>query len=134
MGGYPAQPMGCYPAQPMGDYPAQPMGYAAQPPPYSAQPPYPGPGGYAPQPQPYNASNGGIIQPGQPVAQTEPFPKVEEMPGQFGASFSDKAIRHAFIRKVYLILMVQLLITLGFVSLFTFHEGVGLWVRRNRWA
>ncbi|CAL4060987.1 unnamed protein product [Meganyctiphanes norvegica] len=155
MGGYPAQPMGGYPAQPMGGYPAQPMGYAAQPPPYSAQPQYPGPGGYVlpgqaighqqywgqpnvqymvpPPPQPYNASNGGLIQSGQPP-QTDPFPKDTEMPGQFGASFGDKAIRHAFIRKVYLILMCQLLITLGFVSLFTFHEGISLWVRRNQWA
>lgn len=137
MGGYPAQPMGGYPAQP-GGYPAQPMGYpAAVPPPYTAQPNFSGPAGYAgpaaQPPQPYNASNGGLIQPGQPP-QTEPFPKDNEMPGQFGASFGDKAIRHAFIRKVYLILMCQLLITLGFVSLFTFHDGVKLWVRRNSWA
>jgi len=132
--GYPAQPAG-YPAQPMGGYPSQPMGYVAQPPPYTAQPAYAGPhltGGYAPPPQPYNASNGGLIQPGQP--QTEPFPKMDETPGQFGASFGDKAIRHAFIRKVYLILMCQLLVTLGFVALFTFHQDVKLWVRRNSWA
>lgn len=75
-----------------------------------------------------NASGGGCpIQPG-PGAMGTPgmnagFPKndAEALPEHFGASFSDKAIRNAFIRKVYLILMAQLLVTLCFVSLFTFQ-------------
>lgn len=52
----------------------------------------------------------------------------------FGSSFSDKAVRMAFIRKVYLILMVQLLVTFGFVCLFslvkpikTFIQTTGSW-------
>lgn len=52
----------------------------------------------------------------------------------FGNSFSDKAVRHAFIRKVYLILMVQLLVTFGFVCLFSlvapikqFIQTTGSW-------
>ncbi|XP_071152449.1 protein lifeguard 2-like [Mytilus edulis] len=52
----------------------------------------------------------------------------------FGSSFSDKAVRMAFIRKVYLILMVQLLVTFGFVCLFSlvkpiknFIQTTGIW-------
>ena len=64
-------------------------------------------------------SGGGPFQPGTNT--TPEGPKPEDMPEAFGASFSDKAIRMAFIRKVYLILMTQLLVTLGIVSLFTFQ-------------
>ncbi|TKS71542.1 Protein lifeguard 2 [Collichthys lucidus] len=41
-----------------------------------------------------------------------------EMEAQF--VFDDKTIRRTFIRKVYAILMVQLLVTVGIVSLFSF--------------
>lgn len=37
------------------------------------------------------------------------------------AGFSDKAIRAAFVRKVYGILMIQLLFTLGLTGLFVFE-------------
>ncbi|CAL1263715.1 unnamed protein product [Larinioides sclopetarius] len=43
---------------------------------------------------------------------------------EFGGSFSEKNIRMAFIRKVYAILMVQLAITFGFISLFVYNENV----------
>ncbi|XP_071034899.1 protein lifeguard 1 [Parasteatoda tepidariorum] len=43
---------------------------------------------------------------------------------EFGSSFSEKAIRMAFIRKVYSILMVQLAITVGFICLFIYNESV----------
>ncbi|KAL8593463.1 hypothetical protein ACOMHN_000778 [Nucella lapillus] len=49
----------------------------------------------------------------------------------YSSSFSDKAIRRAFIRKVYLILTTQLLVTLGFIALFIFVEPVKNWVRRE---
>jgi len=39
-------------------------------------------------------------------------------------SFSDKNIRRAFIRKVYAILMVQLLITGGIIALFLYEENI----------
>lgn len=45
-----------------------------------------------------------------------------------GHSFSDKAIRQAFIRKVFLILMAQLAVTVGFISLFIFCEPIKNWV------
>lgn len=67
----------------------------------------------------YNASGGDLPYQDGNRGRDE-LPK-EIVPNQFGASFSEKAVRHAFIRKVYLILMVQLLITLGIVSLFTFQ-------------
>jgi FtsH-binding integral membrane protein len=45
--------------------------------------------------------------------------------------FSDASIRQGFIRKVYGILMVQLLVTTGFIALFLFYEPIGLWTRTN---
>ncbi|RXG73975.1 Protein lifeguard 1 [Armadillidium vulgare] len=47
--------------------------------------------------------------------------------------FSDKSIRHGFIRKVYLILCGQLTITFGLVALFTLSEGVKAFARNNQW-
>ena len=38
-----------------------------------------------------------------------------------GFDFSDQSIRKGFIRKVYSILFVQLLVTLAFISFFVFH-------------
>lgn len=54
-----------------------------------------------------------------------------------GGGWDSLSIRHAFIRKVYLILAVQLLITTGIVSVFTFVQPVKSFVRRNQavyWA
>ena len=57
--------------------------------------------------------------------------------GNFGASggigFSDKAIRRGFIRKVYGILSLQLIVTFGIIMLFTHVEGLRLYARRNKW-
>ncbi|XP_034102281.1 protein lifeguard 2 isoform X2 [Drosophila sulfurigaster albostrigata] len=46
-------------------------------------------------------------------------------------AFDDQSIRKGFIRKVYLILMTQLLITFGIVCVFTFSKGSQEWVQRN---
>ncbi|XP_042207040.1 protein lifeguard 3-like isoform X2 [Homarus americanus] len=142
--GYPTQPGYAappnYSSQPATAFPPYP------PPPYSTQPGFAGqPGAYddfpgngdtstdITQAQPvYDASGGGFpIQDGN---RGDAVPKEEVLPDQFGGSFSDKAIRHAFIRKVYLILMVQLLITLCIVSLFTFHAGVRTFVQKHMWV
>ncbi|EDW01328.1 protein lifeguard 1 isoform X1 [Drosophila grimshawi] len=48
-------------------------------------------------------------------------------------AFDDQTIRKGFIRKVYLILMMQLLITFGFVSVFTFSEATQKWAQTNYW-
>lgn len=136
--GYPTQPGGVYPPPAPGAYQPPATGvYPPQaPPPYTAQPGFGGqPGGYA-QPV-YNASGGGFpIQDGagHRGGDAAGVPKDDILPAQFGGSFDDKAIRHAFIRKVYLILMVQLLLTLIIVSLFTFHAGVRSFVQHNTWV
>jgi len=46
-------------------------------------------------------------------------------------AFSDKSIRRAFIRKVYSILMVQMLITSGFIALFLFYSPIKEWTYAN---
>ncbi|XP_023940953.1 protein lifeguard 1 [Bicyclus anynana] len=58
-------------------------------------------------------------------------------PGSYGEDqveafdFTEASIRRGFIRKVYAILMCQLLITMGFIALFLFHEGTSQFVRQN---
>ncbi|XP_006006956.1 protein lifeguard 2a [Latimeria chalumnae] len=47
-------------------------------------------------------------------------------------NWDDKNIRRMFIRKVYTILMVQLMMTFGVVAVFTFCEPVRLYVQYNR--
>lgn len=49
-----------------------------------------------------------------------------------GNSFSDKSIRRRFIRKVYLILFCQLIVTAAFVAFFVLHEPTRNWVREHR--
>lgn len=44
------------------------------------------------------------------------------------SSFSDKNIRRAFIRKVYLILMSQLMFTFAIVCIFSFVKPIKLWM------
>uniref|UniRef100_A0A8C2AKM2 Protein lifeguard 3-like n=2 Tax=Cyprinus carpio TaxID=7962 RepID=A0A8C2AKM2_CYPCA len=45
--------------------------------------------------------------------------------------FDDISVRHTFIRKVYLILASQLIVTAAIVAIFTFVEPVGVFVRKN---
>ncbi|XP_063623714.1 protein lifeguard 1-like isoform X4 [Cydia splendana] len=110
-GGYPqgGYPQGGYP--PPGGYPPQ-AGYPAQ-------------GGYAPQPgygaPGYAGEAGGYGQPG--------VSDLGEDGSVKGFDFNDQSIRKSFIRKVYSILMCQLLVTMAFITLFTYHEGSKLWFR-----
>jgi len=46
------------------------------------------------------------------------------LPDGFGASFSDKAIRQRFIRKVYMILLSQLAVTTAFISVFIYTPAI----------
>lgn len=48
-------------------------------------------------------------------------------------AFSEKAIRRAFIRKVYLILMAQLIVTVGFICMFVYWDTLNGWVWKNPW-
>ncbi|XP_061074896.1 protein lifeguard 1 [Conger conger] len=47
--------------------------------------------------------------------------------------FSDATIRRGFVRKVYLTLMVQLLITVGLICVFLFCYDLKEWVQHNSW-
>ncbi|KAK2855259.1 hypothetical protein Q7C36_007128 [Tachysurus vachellii] len=47
--------------------------------------------------------------------------------------FSEASVRRGFIRKVYLTLMVQLLITVGIICAFLYWETLKLWVLRTNW-
>ncbi|XP_077993863.1 protein lifeguard 2-like [Glandiceps talaboti] len=53
--------------------------------------------------------------------------------GGFSAAdtFSDKTVRRTFIRKVYITLTIQLLVTFGIVCIFTFVPEVKTWVQAN---
>lgn len=50
-----------------------------------------------------------------------------------GIDFSERSIRMAFIRKVYGILSVQLLLTTGLIAVFLLSEGAKGFVRQNWW-
>ncbi|XP_028831207.1 protein lifeguard 2a [Denticeps clupeoides] len=52
--------------------------------------------------------------------------------GLSGQSWEDKNVRRMFIRKVFCILMLQLLVTFGVVALFTFCDPVRQFVQYNR--
>lgn len=108
------------------------------PPPYMP-PPYPtGPVMY-PQPVPPQV---GFISPDLPpeeagVSKTEDpnpadvFPP-EEQP--FLSSFEDDTIRKAFIRKVFSVVTIQLLVTFTVVCVFTFSKTVKTAVQGNLWV
>lgn len=119
-----------------------------QPPPYSDQygaggfvapPAYPPqPSGYKPPDAPsgygYPAQQG-YSAPAPPISQGLPGgydSDAEGLPTQNNLSgFSEKAVRRAFIRKVYGILFSQLLLTGGIVSFFLFYEPLKLYVKRS---
>ncbi|KAL0985460.1 hypothetical protein UPYG_G00157170 [Umbra pygmaea] len=52
----------------------------------------------------------------------------------FSSGLDDKTIRRAFIRKVFMVLTVQLLVTFAFVAVFTFVEEVKVYVMANTWT
>lgn len=53
--------------------------------------------------------------------------------GQEGSVFSDGNIRRGFIRKVYLILMLQLLVTVGIICAFLYWPALRTWSWHNYW-
>ncbi|NXS93902.1 LFG3 protein, partial [Jacana jacana] len=129
-------------------YPPPPGGYS-QPPHYAGGYPaasgYPAAGGY-PQPGGYPAGGGypaagGYPQPGMAMP-TMPirFGKVSPTAGEDGigdgspfqsADWDDRKVRHTFIRKVYAIISLQLLVTVGIIAVFTFVSPVRSFVQRN---
>ncbi|XP_037537393.1 transmembrane BAX inhibitor motif containing 1a [Nematolebias whitei] len=137
-GGYPAPPPYGFPSyvgpqldQPSAPYPAGPN-----------TPLYPGqPAGYPPAPypgQPHPAGPPGVVYPPPPpmppiIPPTIPSDVLssgDEFAAR-GSNWDDLSIRHAFIRKVYMILASQLLVTTAIVAIFTFAEPVRLFVQKN---
>jgi len=57
----------------------------------------------------------------------------EPAPGM-GLGFSDQAVRRGFIRKVYGILMCQLVVTAAIIATFMFVHPVKMYVQRNMWV
>jgi len=51
--------------------------------------------------------------------------------GDYGFEFNEQGIRRGFIRKVYSILMCQILITVGFIALFLYNEGARNYTQKN---
>ncbi|XP_024259661.1 protein lifeguard 3 [Oncorhynchus tshawytscha] len=105
-----------------GNYPQPPPGYGPYPAQSSAQ--YPGqagyPLGYPPSGMPYS------IPLGMPTSNP-----VEDNEFPYSTAWESISIRHAFIRKVYLILAAQLIVTVSIVAVFTFVEEVRAFVIRN---
>ncbi|XP_053916524.1 protein lifeguard 1 [Cuculus canorus] len=120
--------------------------------PYPAPAPYPTPGPYpaGPYPPPGPYPQGPYAQP--PFAQPQPMvPGDQDSPLHSAyhedgppsyydnqdfpsAHWDDKSVRQAFIRKVFLVLSLQLSVTFAFVAVFTFVGGVRGFVKRNVWT
>ncbi|XP_029448174.1 protein lifeguard 1 [Rhinatrema bivittatum] len=159
--GQPAAPSPAYGSPPYGSPPYPSTAPYGQPPypvtsPYG-QPPYIGsaPYGQPPYPsssptsrapyfqgpysqQPYVQSP--YVQP-QPMFPGDQSGYHEDVPPSYRdnqdfptSHWDDKNIRRAFIRKVFLVLSMQLLVTFGFVAVFTFMDDVKLYVRKNTWT
>ncbi|XP_030637720.1 transmembrane BAX inhibitor motif containing 1a [Chanos chanos] len=135
-GGHPANPPPSYGFPPYGGQPQpQPPGYYGPP-----QPGYPGqPGGYPGQPGGYPGQPGGYPPPAMPpmppiIPPTIPVSHNDSGDGEGFAAESgwdSMSVRQAFIRKVYMILASQLLVTFGIVAVFTFVEPVKEFVAKN---
>ncbi|NXL98867.1 LFG3 protein, partial [Tyrannus savana] len=121
-------------------YPPPPGGY---PQPHHYPGGYPQPGGYPPaagygQPGGYPAA-GGYSHPGMSMP-TMPIRFVSTTTGDDGigdgspfqsVDWDDRKVRHTFIRKVYAIISLQLLVTVGIISVFTFVHPVRSFVQKN---
>ncbi|NXT21745.1 LFG3 protein, partial [Syrrhaptes paradoxus] len=122
-------------------YPPPPGAYP-QPPHYAGGYPqpggYPAAGGYAP-PGGYPAA-GGYPQPGMAMPTMPVRFGVFPIAGDDGiggsspfqsSGWDDRKVRHTFIRKVYAIISLQLLATVGIIAVFTFVSPVRSFVQRN---
>ncbi|XP_071324597.1 glutamate receptor, ionotropic, N-methyl D-aspartate-associated protein 1b (glutamate binding) [Trachinotus anak] len=94
------------------------LGYGANPPALPYPPPDQGP----------NANFSNDVYPNQ----EDPPAFHENQDFDFG--LDNKSIRRAFIRKVFLVLTAQLLVTFAFVAVFTFVEQVKMFVLVNTWT
>ncbi|XP_051827300.1 protein lifeguard 1 isoform X1 [Antechinus flavipes] len=126
--GQPGYPQGPYPQgpYPQGPYPQGPYPQGHHPP--AGYPPFPtNPYG---QPQEFQDPNspmrGNYHGEGPPsYYDNQDFPATD---------WDDQSIRRAFIRKVFLVLTLQLTVTLSSVAAFTFVEDVKVFVRTHVWT
>ncbi|XP_020492838.1 glutamate receptor, ionotropic, N-methyl D-aspartate-associated protein 1b (glutamate binding) isoform X1 [Labrus bergylta] len=65
-------------------------------------------------------------------SEEDPPPFHENQDFDFG--LDNKSIRRAFIRKVFLVLTAQLMVTFAFVAVFTFVDQVKVFVQVNTWT
>ncbi|XP_034409932.1 glutamate receptor, ionotropic, N-methyl D-aspartate-associated protein 1b (glutamate binding) isoform X2 [Cyclopterus lumpus] len=65
-------------------------------------------------------------------SEEDPPPFHENQDFDFG--LDNKSIRRAFIRKVFLVLTAQLMVTFAFVAVFTFVDEVKMFVMVNTWT
>jgi FtsH-binding integral membrane protein len=131
---YPPQQQGQPPYPPQVGYPQQP-GYPQQQPPYpqAQQQPFP--------PQPQQAAYASVYnQPGVAAGAASGMLKDQgfnyvggDEPTDEMQGFGDKAVRRGFIRKVYGILMCQLLVTAGIIATLMFVEPVKQYCTYNAW-
>lgn len=101
-------------------YPGMDTGFNNQPPSYAQSTNYP--------------PNANAFQPPRVIpVDTMPTSTSESNESNDWASpsFSEKHIRMAFIRKVYLILTCQLVVTVGFICFFLFHAPTKNWVQND---
>ncbi|XP_058478546.1 protein lifeguard 3-like isoform X1 [Solea solea] len=123
-----------------GNYPNHPLHDSPLPPPpsYSASPRmFPGPPGYWGQ-DGISPQAGVWAAPGfSPSGMPSTVPTLSagvvasnsgDMEDLFSSQWESTSIRHAFIRKVYLILTTQLAVTFSVVAVFTFVDPVRLFV------
>ncbi|KAL4228401.1 hypothetical protein ACF0H5_011449 [Mactra antiquata] len=102
-------------------------GYSAPPPAYNAYGQYPTNQGQVPPPQPAQPQYGMGTAPtvgyayGQPKDESRVSPESDMFDD---SSFSNKAIRRGFIRKVYMILFTQLAVTFGVTMLFSLTQQI----------
>uniref|UniRef100_A0A8C5RRR1 Glutamate ionotropic receptor NMDA type subunit associated protein 1 n=1 Tax=Laticauda laticaudata TaxID=8630 RepID=A0A8C5RRR1_LATLA len=134
---------------PQGQFQPAPYGQTGYPPsPYPVSP-YPQAGPYGPYPQaaypqgPYPQGPYAQPHPAAPVSPPGPMhnnyhedgpPSYYDNDGFTPSNWDDKNIRQAFIRKVFLVLTIQLSVTFSFVAIFTFVKDVKGFVRKNVWT
>nr|XP_033790070.1 protein lifeguard 1-like [Geotrypetes seraphini]XP_033790071.1 protein lifeguard 1-like [Geotrypetes seraphini] len=66
------------------------------------------------------------------AGQDDPAPEYSN-PMEENSRFSEKVLRRAFIRKVYIILAIQLVITVSIICMFIYWPTLKDWVRYNSW-
>ncbi|XP_006035014.1 protein lifeguard 1 [Alligator sinensis] len=84
-------------------------------------------------PPAYQHQAAGEGMPNDCLAAAHDKPPAYQSPMEESSQFSDKAIRQAFVRKVYLILTVQLAVTVGIICMFIYWRRLKVWIWMNPW-